>query len=290
VPDHGSPTVRRRRLAAELHRLRECSGLTGDQVAERLGWSQAKISRIENTRTGIKPADAQRLLDLYGVDGGRRGELLAMAGEASRKAWWETYSTDIPDELVDFIGMEAEAETISNWESEVVPGLLQTEAYAREIIQSWRSFVTITPSTVERRVEARLARQQVLIRDYPIELSVVLDESVLLRRFAGKAVMHEQLERLIEISELPNAKLQILELRGHHPIGTGGFVIFRFPYAHEIAMPNVVCVEYLTSSFFVKEDPEIYYYQLAFQYLQTHAMGPDQSRARIAQIAREEWK
>ncbi len=255
MPDHGSPTVRRRRLAAELHRLRECSGLTGDQVAERLGWSQAKISRIENTRTGIKPADAQRLLDLYGVDGGRRDELLAMAGEASRKAWWETYSTDIPDELVDFIGMEAEAETISNWESEVVPGLLQTEAYAREIIQSWRSFVTITPSTVERRVEARLARQQVLIRDYPIELSV-----------------------------------QILELRGHHPIGTGGFVIFRFPYAHEIAMPNVVCVEYLTSSFFVKEDPEIYYYQLAFQYLQTHAMGPDQSRERIAQIAREEWK
>jgi len=86
VPDHGSPTVRRRRLAAELHRLRECSGLTGDQVAERLGWSQAKISRIENTRTGIKPADAQRLLDLYGVDGGRRDELLALAGDASRKA------------------------------------------------------------------------------------------------------------------------------------------------------------------------------------------------------------
>ena len=170
MSDHGSPTVRRRRLAAELHRLRELSGLTGDQVAARLGWSPSKISRIENIRSGIKVQDASRLLDLYGVEGSHRDDLLALAQEAERKGWWETFSADLPEELIDFIGMEAEAATAWNWEPQVVPGLLQTESYARELVGNWQSFVKSMPSAIERRVEARLARQQVLTQAVPLEL------------------------------------------------------------------------------------------------------------------------
>jgi transcriptional regulator with XRE-family HTH domain len=174
MPDYGSPTVRRRRLAAELRRLRDLSGKTGDQVAEELGWSPSKVSRYELARTGLKPPDVRKLLDLYQVDAPHRDELLALATEAARKGWWEAYSDTLPEEYAALIGLEAEASSASQWMVEGVPGLLQTEEYAREVSSGYQRVAAIAPVQMERRLEARLARQQVLNRDPPFELSVVL--------------------------------------------------------------------------------------------------------------------
>ncbi len=289
MSDHGSPTVRRRRLAVALRRLRERSGLTGDQVAERLGWSPSKISRIENTRTGVKVPDARKLFDLYGVADSHRDELLALAREAERKGWWETFSADLPEELIDFIGMEAEAATAWNWEPQVVPGLLQTESYARELVGNWQSFVKSMPSAIERRVEARLARQQVLTQAVPLELSAVLDESVLLRRFGDNAVMRSQLEFLVTVSQMPNVTLKVLRLSGHHPVGTGAFAYLQFPQAYDIQLSDVVLVEQFASSYYVKDEADVYQYQLAFERLYEESLPPPKSRDLITDVIREEW-
>ncbi len=290
MSDHGSPTVRRRRLAAELHRLRERSGLTGDQVAERLGWSPSKVSRIENTRSGIKEPDARRLLELYQVDVSRRDELLAMAREADRKAWWEAYSADWPDGFSEFIGMEAEAEAIMSWEPQVVPGLLQTERYAREIIANWRSFTAMADSAIGRRVKVRLARQDVLEREIPVEYRVIIEESVLRRRFGANPVMSEQLGKLAEISQRANVTLQILPLASFHPISTGAFALFRFNQIHGVIAPDVVYLENMTDSLYIEDEIETYYYQRAFDHISQNSLGPDQSRELILQIRHDVWR
>ena len=186
MPDYGSPIVSRRRLAAELRRLRELSGRTGDQVADELGWSPSKVSRYELARTGLKPADVRKLLDLYQVGSGHRDELLALATDATRKGWWEAYSDILPEEFAALIGLEAQASSSWQWNVELVPGLLQTEDYAREVNSGYQGVAAVPPVQMERRLQARLARQQVLNRDPPFELSVVLDESRLKRRIGDE--------------------------------------------------------------------------------------------------------
>jgi transcriptional regulator with XRE-family HTH domain len=290
VPDHGSPTVRRRQLAAEVHRLRERSGLTGDQAAERLGWSPSKISRIENMRSGIKLADARKLLDLFGVQGGQRDKLLALAHEAERKGWWVPYSADWPAEFTSYVGMEAEAESIRSWEPLVVPGLLQTEVYGREVIGNWQAFAAMPGAAIERRVDLRLARQQVLSRADPLQFSVVIDESVLRRRFGEKSAMHDQLSRLIEVSRLPNVRLTILPLSGYHPISTGAFSLLHFAQVHDISIPDVAFLENMTNSLYIEEEVELYYYQRAFEQITANSLGPAESRDLIAQVDREFWQ
>jgi transcriptional regulator with XRE-family HTH domain len=288
VPDQGSPTVRRRRLAAELHRLRDRAGLTGDQVAERLGWSPSKISRIENTRSGLKVQDARKLLDIYGVQGAHRDELLTLAQDAERKGWWESYAGDLPEELVEFIGMEAEAASAWNWEPLIVPGLLQTESYAREVIGNWQEFFTIPPSAIERRIQARSARQHILTQEEdPLNFLAVLDESVLLRQFGDAAVMRNQLEHLISVSKLDNVTLRILRLGGYHPIGTGSFVYLKFPPAYDLT--DLVVVEQFASSYYVKEAADIFQYELAFRALVSSSLDPEESRDLISSVISQNW-
>jgi len=288
VPDEGSPTVRRRRLAAELHRLRDRVGLTGDQVAERLGWSPSKVSRIENTRSGIKVSDAQRLLDLYGVAGAHREELVALAREAERKGWWDAYSGALPGEYAALIGLEAEAELAWNWEPQIVPGLLQTEEYARAVIRAHMgATATVPPGEIERRVAARMARQEVLTRAQPLQLTVALDESVLLRRFGDDSVMGGQLARLAQVSELPNVKLRVLPLAGSHPIGTGGFVLLQFNQVHKTALRDVVYLENLSGSLYVEDEAETYQYRLAFGRLVEDCLDSARSRELVSRVARE---
>lgn len=290
MPDHGSPTVRRRRLAAELRRLREESGLTGDQVAERLGWSPSKISRIENTRSGIKLPDVRRLLDLFRVEGEHRGELLTLAREAGQKAWWEIYSDTLPGEHVPFIGLEAEAKWVRTWEPQTVPGLLQTEDYAREVIETWRAVEPIPPAAIERRVKARLERQHVLTRDPPLILSATLDESVLLRRFGDSSVMREQLAHLARIAELPNVTLQILPLDGRHPAGTDSFVHLQFAPELGVALHDVVYIENLRGALYLEDETETYQYRLAFDRLTQESLDPRKSRMLIHRAIRRFWQ
>jgi transcriptional regulator with XRE-family HTH domain len=289
VSDFGSPTVRRRRLAAELRRLRDGARLTGDQVAERLGWSPSKISRYELARTGLNPADVGKLLDLYGVDGRQRDELLALAREARLRGWWQAYSDALPEDFLAFIGLEAEARSVRQWHAEVVPGLLQTQAYAREVLRGFQKVAIVTPRQIERRLQARLERQQLLLREPPPELHIVLDESVLLRRLGDNATMDAQLRRMVEVSQLPNVTLQVLPLDRHHPLTLGSFVLLTFGDERRATLHDVVSTEHLTSEQNLEDEADTYTYGLAFDSLTEVSLGPDESRELIVQTAQRIW-
>jgi transcriptional regulator with XRE-family HTH domain len=288
VPDYGSPTVRRRRLAAELRRLRERAGFTGDEVAERLGWSGSKISRIELHRIGIKQTDLQMLLDLYGIDDPHRGDLLALARE-STKTGRLAVSANFPGEYAAFLQAESEAESLWNWEPQLVPGLLQTGAYARAVMLGWHEMFPTPPGDIERRVEARLLRQQVLQRDPTLTLSAVIDESVLYRRMGDSSVMRGQLDRLAEASELPNVTVRISPLCGDHLVGTGAFIYMKFPQVHDIPLNDLVMVEHLAGSHYIEEEDDAYEYQRTFEALEDRSLAPGDSLDLIVKVARESW-
>jgi transcriptional regulator with XRE-family HTH domain len=290
VPEPTSPTVRRRRLAAELRRLRERAGLTGDEVAEDVGWSASKVSRIETAQTAPRESDIRKLLALYGIGGRDAEELLALAKEAAGKGWWETYSATLPPEYSALIGMEAEAKSASSWAAQTVPGLLQTADYAREVTNGYLERIApVPPSETRRRVEVRLARQQVLTRDNPLEFRAVLDQSVLYRRFGNRDVMNAQIKKLLDLSERANISLRILPLDGPHPIGTGAFVLLQFGDAHHVTHQDVVYIENLTGSRYVEEEDEVLWYGRSFDRLTELALDEAKSRE-VLTAARDEWK
>lgn len=286
MPERGSsPTVRRRRLGQELRRLRERAALTGDQVAGLLGWSAAKVSRIETAKTSPRKADVEALLDVYEVATDRRRELLDLHREAGRRGWWEDYRDSLPQEYTTLLGLEAEASEARNWEPQVVPGILQTEEYAREVINAGKRSTVVPPAGVRSRVEARIARQQTILgADSRLRIWVVLDESVLLRGFGGAEVMRGQLRRLIDVAELPNVELQVLPFDAGHPVQTGSFLHLKFSEFHD-----VVYLESLFSARFVEDDEMAYGYELAFDHLRMSALGVDASRELIKKSA-ERWR
>jgi transcriptional regulator with XRE-family HTH domain len=290
-PEYGSPTVRRRRLAAELRRLRERASLTGEDVADQLGWSASKVSRIELYRTGIKTADLSRLLQLYGVSATHQAELLALAREPRRKGWWEAYSDALPEEYAAYIVLEAEADSIQCWSPQLVHGLLQTADYARAIIEAHMgSIASISPGKIQQRVTTRLERQRVIRSESPLGLAVILDQSVLLRKVGDEAVMRQQMGHLLEVSRLPNVALRVLPLTGSHPIGTGCFTVLRFPPVPGIGQSaEVVYLEQLSSSaLYVEDEDEVFEYRQAFGQLIEKSLDPDSSRQLIAE-ASDNW-
>lgn len=280
------PSVRQRRLAAELRRLRERKGLTGDEVAERLAWSTAKVSRIENARTGAKISDVHRLLDLYEIEGARHEDLIALAHDAAERGWWEDYR-DLPSPLADFIALESEATAVREWGSTVFPGLLQTEAYARHVIGGWSALATLPPQELERRVELRMRRQELLRRAHPLELSVVLDEAVLRRRIGDRKVMRDQLEHLRRMTERPNVTVQILPLDIAHSVLAETFILLEFSPVHDVVFPDIVHTESLTISHFADETVT-YMYRLAYTSIAGQALSAAGSRRRIIE-ARDAW-
>lgn len=282
-----SPTVRRRRLAAELRRLREDRDLTLDDVADRLKWSASKLSRIENAKTGIKPPDVKRLLELYGVLGPAAEELLTLARDAERRGWWEGFSDALSGEYSAFIGLESEALAEAQWELTLIPGLLQTGAYARQTVLALQSIVGLPPGQVEARVEARLRRQAVLTRERPLELTVVLDESVLLRDFGGREIMREQLLHLVQVGRLPNVTVHVRPLTSPHlPPGVDSFQILRFGRTFH----DVVFADMLSRSVYFEEDLDTYHYGLAFDRLVEQSLNPDESAKMISNIAEHVWR
>jgi transcriptional regulator with XRE-family HTH domain len=289
LPDHSSPSVRGRRLAVELRRLRERSGLTGDEVAQRLGWSGSKISRIELHRTGVKQDDLRKLLDLYHVGEPHRGELFALARESSEKNRLQMATASFPPEYAEHLHAEAEAESVWNWEPQIVPGLLQTEDYARAMMRGWQLMFALPPSDLERRVQARLLRQQLLTGDQPLELSVVIDESVLRRRFGSKPIMNHQLRRLAEASELPNIELRVLPLDGDHPIGTGAFYYLRFAQVHEVLLHDIVIIEHLMGDYYLEGDDDTNKFRVTFERLVESSHDPVLSRELISRTAQQVW-
>lgn len=289
MPTSGSPTVRRRRLAAELRRLRASTEKTAEDVGKVVGWSKAKISRYELGQGGLKPAEVARLLEFYGVDGSHREQLLALAEEATHKGWWEVYDDVLTEGHLEYIGLEAEATSILEWQINVVPGLLQAEQYAREVLSGYQEAATISPRAIERRVETRLIRQQLLTRDEPLEYVALLDESVLHRQRGDRSVMHAQLQRLAEVAGLPNVTIQILPLKRNHGLAVDSFSIFQFGKAHETMLHDVVGLEHLSDEFYAEGDTDTYQFRLAFNYLAGECFSPAESRELILTTSSEVW-
>ncbi|NBM17691.1 helix-turn-helix transcriptional regulator [Streptomyces sp. GC420] len=280
---HG-PAVRRRKLGEELRRLRDLAGFTSEEAAGRLGWHQSKVSRIETGRSGVKLADVARMLDAYGVrDPGLRDLLGALAhtdGESGHRHWWHRYRRLLPASYRDFISLESQACRARTLEMSVVPGLLQTRGYATAVTRA--VLRDLPEDQLETVVDVRLARQAVLSTERPLELSAVLDESVLRRRVGGPEVMREQLEYLSLMAQLRHVCLQVLPLAaGEHMGLTGSFVIFSFP---NIADLDVVVIDHLMSSLYLERKEDLKAYVTAFNSVQAHALSPEKSLDLIAGI------
>ncbi|MGI5165260.1 helix-turn-helix domain-containing protein [Spirillospora sp. CA-253888] len=280
------PTVRQRRLGIELRRLRETRGLTGDEVAARLAWSTAKVSRLENARTGARVGDITDLLKLYGVDGGRLDELIALAQDATKRGWWEDYAKLSPG-YSELISLESEADASLQWDNLVVPGLLQTEPYARHTVNGWNVVSTKPPAEIERWIEVRLRRQQVLHRPYPLKLDVVLDESVLHRLVGEPSVMAEQMEHLRQMSLLENVSVRILSLQGKHPILASSFTLLEFSPVHDVTFPDIVHIESITFSYLDGEETT-HMYRLAHQGMAKASLDEHETRRHLAAV-RDRW-
>jgi transcriptional regulator with XRE-family HTH domain len=284
----GSPTVRRRRLAAELRGIRESKGKSGDAVAAALKWSPSKISRYERARTGLRPREVERLLDYYQITGSHRALLLGLAEDAAQKGWWEEFADTLAEDYQQFIGLEHEATSIAIWHVDVVAGLLQTEGYARHIIGSYSRVEPVAPGMIGRLVKVRMQRQQVLDRE-GLQLTVVLDESVLTRRIGDESVMYEQLQRLAREADRPNLSMRILPLSAQHTVFGESFVIFGFGEDSDAMLQDVVSTEQLRSGFTLEGERETYLHRIAFQMLAEASLEPDESKALILQTAQSHW-
>jgi transcriptional regulator with XRE-family HTH domain len=286
VTQRRSPTVRRRRLGAELRKHREEAGVTIEAVAERLHCSTSKVSRIETGHTSATPRDVRAMLDIYGIDGDESSELVQISREARQKGWWHPYSTVLTGA---YVGLEAEANSVRAYEQQVVPGLLQTEEYARAMIRSARP--DISADEVERRVRVRIERQSLLMQDDPIDLWMVLDEAVVGRPVGGDAVMRAQIQHLVDRAELPNVTLQVLPFSaGAHAGMDGTFTILDFP---EPTDTDVVYAENATGGLFLEKADELRKYVFIFDHIRAAALRPEESVALLADLAKEplwEWR
>ena len=285
MADERGPTVRRRRLAAELRRQRVISQLTLEQAAARLGdgWSSSKLSRVETARLGVRPADLRRLLDLYGTPEGRRGPLLKLARSARTRGWWDAYSASLPGDYASYIELESEAAALRCFDATTVHGLMQTEDYARAIISA--GLMTLSPpAEIERRVDVRMTRQRLLTRaPGPLRVWAVVHEAALRCQVGSAGVMRAQCARLLELAALPNLVLQVLpDAAGAHPGSAGTFSVLEFPEPDD---PAVAYVETMTGNLFVEKDAEVHRYTLAFSRLSAMALSPEESQAFIARLA-----
>jgi transcriptional regulator with XRE-family HTH domain len=286
MPGKVSPEVRRRRLAAELRRLRAESRLRTAEVARSLGWSPSKVSRYELARTGLKLPEVRAMLTFYGVDVRRQKDLLALAEEASERGWWEDFSDVLSEEQISLTGLEDEATSECVWHLEVVPGLLQTEEYARQVNSKGYSLAPVPPGLIERSVRVRMKRQERLTRDPPLALSAVVDEGVLRRRVGGVHVMRGQLKHLIAVAQLPNVSLRVLRLDDDPPILMDSFELLRF--GDEAArMPDVVYIEHLRATLYFEGETDTYQYRIVFQRLQECALSEMESLDFIEHIMRQ---
>ncbi|HUY47466.1 MAG TPA: helix-turn-helix transcriptional regulator [Streptosporangiaceae bacterium] len=278
-----TPTVRLRRLAAELRSLRASSGLTREMIVERTGINAATLYRIEHARVRPQTRTLRTLLDLYGVDQEQQAELVALLREARQRGWLHAYQSELPEHYTTYIGFEGEAHSVWNYESLFVPGLLQTEDYARAVIRGVLPYAS--RDEVERHVGARIERQAVLGNDNPLNLWSIVDEAALRRQVGGPAVMKAQLRFLMEAAELPHVTFQVIPFSvGAHPGMPGSFALMQFADA---AIPDVIYIDSMAGDLFLEEEGEIRRYTLIFEHLRAVADSPDASRSLVASLIAE---
>ncbi|MEU3523761.1 MULTISPECIES: helix-turn-helix transcriptional regulator [Streptomyces] len=276
-----NPTVRRRRLGQELRRLRELKGMTAEEVAERLLVSQSKISRLENGRRSISQRDVRDLCGVYEVEDKRIVDsLMEMARDSRQQGWWHTFG-DIPYSV--YIGLETDAESLRVYEPQIVTGLLQTRPYAEALVRG--ALPETSAEEIEKRVEVRMRRQERITTERnPLRLWVVLDEAALHRVVGSRLVMREQLEHLIELSELPHVTVQVLPFEvGAHPGINGQYAILEFADA---ADSSVVYLEGVTSDLYLEKAQDVQKYAVMYEHLRAQSHNVEVSRQFIAEAAK----
>jgi transcriptional regulator with XRE-family HTH domain len=268
------PTVRLRRLAAELRALRTAADLTRDEVSEQTNINSATLYRIETARVRPQRRTLVALLDKYGVtDDAQRNELIALSRQAAEVGWLRAYESELPEEYAAYISFEAEAKRVRNYESLFIPGLLQTEQYARSVIKGVLPLAS--DEEVEGRVEARIKRQDLLRKKAPLRLWAILDEAVVQRLVGGPEVMADQLRALVEASRLPHVTLQVIPfVKGAHPGMPGSFVIMDFPDA---ADSDLVYIDSMAGDLFLEREPDVGRFTIIFEHLQAMALHPEDS-------------
>jgi transcriptional regulator with XRE-family HTH domain len=272
-----SPTVRERRLARALRQFREGAGLTIEEVAEKLEMSASTVSRMETAQVGVRPRDLGFLLDMYKVSEAERGQLLQIARERRQQRWWQEYA-DLPS--ISLAGLEVDASTIWQYSTQLVPGLLQIEAYARAVLEAIR--LDDKPGDIDRRLELRLHRQALLTGEDAPEYWVVLDEAVVRRQVGGPAVMAQQLERLAEAATLSNVTLQVLPFAaGEHAGMDGDFTVLHY---RESADPDVVFIENTGSDMYLEAPAVTRRYNKIFDHLRAAAQNPGESIRTLGSI------
>jgi transcriptional regulator with XRE-family HTH domain len=277
-------TVLRMLLGAQLRRLREAAGVHTEKAGYEIRASRSKISRMENGRVGFKVRDVEDLLTLYGVtDGQQRSEVLALARQSSGPDWWAKYGDILPAWFETYLGLESAAVTIRSFEVQFVPGLFQTEDYARAV--TWLGHRSAAADEIERRVALRIGRQDLLTRPGPPRIWAVMDEAVLRRPYGGAAVMRAQLRRLVKAAQMPHVTFQVIPFaRGGHAGASGAFSILRF---QERDLPDVVYIEQLTSAVYLDQRPDVEHYLEVVDQLSGEALTPTDTTAFIEQVAKE---
>lgn len=278
----GGPTVLRILLGANLRRLRESRGVTREDAGWQIRSSESKISRMELGRVGFKERDVADLLTLYGLpDGPERDRLLALAREANAPGWWHRYNDVLPVWFQPYIGLEAAASMIRNYEVQFIPGLLQTRDYARAVVRL--GFGRSPADEIERRVDVRMARQQVLTKPDAPQFWALIDEGALRRPIGGIEVMKGQLEALIQATAMPHVVVQVVPFHvGGHAAAGGAFSILRFA---EPDLPDVVYVEQLTSALYLDKRDDLDQYAIVMETLSIEAAPPEQTPEILQRIS-----
>jgi transcriptional regulator with XRE-family HTH domain len=273
------PTVRLRRLAAELRRLRGASGLSREQVTEQTGVNEGTLYRLETARARPQRRTLVALLDLYGVDGDARTALLDIAKGTDDQGWLRPYHAELPEEYAAYISFEAEARAVRNYESLFIPGQLQTEDYARAVITGTLPMATGTE--VEQRVQARIERQARLTAEPPLGLWAIVDEAAIRRMVGGPAVMRAQLARLLDAAKQPNITLQVVTFdMGAHPGMPGSFVYMEFDQADA----ELVYVDTLAGDLFLEAEADLRIYASMFDHLRAIALSPARTTGMISTV------
>jgi transcriptional regulator with XRE-family HTH domain len=283
-----SPTVKRRRVAATLRSLRTNTGLTLEEAGRRVAHDGTWLSRIEKAENGIHVNDLRPLLELYGITGEEAQAVIEINQGARTRGWWQPYKKDIPDWFSDYVGMESEATFIRTYEAQVVPGILQTERYARAVLEA--SPKPPTAAEIERLVKLRMERHATLTDNDSPQLRAIIDEGALRRIVGSGEVMREQIDHLLSMSKLNKVDLLVLPFEaGAHAGLDGPFVLFEFEAAPkgypDTVEPRVVFIDYLAGAYYMEEPPELAVYNAAWDRLAGLADTPANSRRRLRTIA-----
>jgi transcriptional regulator with XRE-family HTH domain len=283
----GGPTVLRMILGRQLQALREKAGMSYEQAAEAIVSSPYTVRRVERAEGGLKPLTVKSLLMVYGITDAREIDtFLALARDASKPGWWHSYDDVLPSWFRTFIGLEEAATLIRGYDPHSIPGLLQTPDYARASVRT--GFPDAADDEAGRRVDLRLARQHILARPDPPKLWLIIDETALRRPAAttGPAVMHAQLDKLIQAASRPNITIQVLPFTaGLHPAMYGPFRIFRFD-AHQ-QQPDIVYGESITSAYYIDKPDETAAYIQALDRISAQA-APSEDTTKLLRDIRKE--